>query len=65
MKLICKKRPLIKINMDGIPIGRKINLTAYDSYQKVSSAVEELFRGFLEGTNYITRPQKKKSNHFE
>jgi auxin-responsive protein IAA len=61
VKLICKKRPLVKINMDGIPIGRKINLTAYDSYQKLSSAVEELFRGFIEGTNYITRPQKKKN----
>ncbi|XP_006654667.1 auxin-responsive protein IAA18-like isoform X1 [Oryza brachyantha] len=47
-KLICKKRPLVKINMDGIPIGRKVDLALYDSYQKLSSAVEELFRGFLE-----------------
>lgn len=47
-KLICKTRPLIKINMDGIPIGRKVNLIAYNSYQKLSSAVEELFSGFLE-----------------
>ena len=34
--------------MDGIPIGRKVDLQIYDSYQKLSSAVEELFRGFLE-----------------
>ncbi|KAF0927299.1 hypothetical protein E2562_031501 [Oryza meyeriana var. granulata] len=47
-KLICKKRLLVKINMDGIPIGRKVDLAVYDSYQKLSSAVEELFRGFLE-----------------
>ncbi|BAF18000.1 auxin-responsive protein IAA18 isoform X2 [Oryza sativa Japonica Group] len=47
-KPICKKRPLVKINMDGIPIGRKVDLQIYDSYQKLSSAVEELFRGFLE-----------------
>uniref|UniRef100_A0A0D3G9Y6 Auxin-responsive protein n=1 Tax=Oryza barthii TaxID=65489 RepID=A0A0D3G9Y6_9ORYZ len=47
-KPICKKRPLVKINMDGIPIGRKVDLEIYDSYQKLSSAVEELFRGFLE-----------------
>ncbi|KAL5203444.1 hypothetical protein ABZP36_014396 [Zizania latifolia] len=47
-KLICKMRPLVKINMDGIPIGRKVDLAVYDSYQKLSSAVEELFRGFLE-----------------
>lgn len=48
VKLICKKRPLVKINMDGIPIGRKVNLAAYDSYQRLAFAVEELFRGFLE-----------------
>uniref|UniRef100_A0A0D9WIU3 Auxin-responsive protein n=1 Tax=Leersia perrieri TaxID=77586 RepID=A0A0D9WIU3_9ORYZ len=47
-KLICTKRPLVKINMDGIPIGRKVDFAVYDSYQKLSSAVEELFRGFLE-----------------
>ncbi|OEL24495.1 Auxin-responsive protein IAA18 [Dichanthelium oligosanthes] len=47
-KLICKRSPLVKINMDGIPIGRKIDLAAYDNYQKLSSAVEELFSGFLE-----------------
>ncbi|XP_062181328.1 auxin-responsive protein IAA18-like [Phragmites australis] len=48
MTLTCKRSPLVKIKMDGIPIGRKIDLAAYDSYQKLSSAVEELFRGFLE-----------------
>ncbi|TVU20535.1 hypothetical protein EJB05_36748 [Eragrostis curvula] len=47
-KLDCKRSPLVKINMDGIPIGRKINLAAYDSFHKLSSAIEDLFRGFLE-----------------
>ncbi|CAN6341336.1 unnamed protein product [Urochloa humidicola] len=47
-KPACKKSPLVKINMDGIPIGRKIDIAAYDNYQKLSSAVEELFSGFLE-----------------
>ncbi|KAK8457384.1 hypothetical protein SEVIR_3G177800v4 [Setaria viridis] len=47
-KLTCKRSPLVKINMDGNPIGRKIDLAAYDNYQKLSSAVEELFSGFLE-----------------
>ncbi|CAN6350424.1 unnamed protein product [Urochloa humidicola] len=47
-KPTCKKSPLVKINMDGIPIGRKIDIAAYDNYQKLSSAVEELFSGFLE-----------------
>ena len=39
----------VKINMDGVPIGRKIDLNAYDSYEKLSSGVDELFRGLLAG----------------
>ncbi|XVF86711.1 hypothetical protein PTKIN_Ptkin18bG0063800 [Pterospermum kingtungense] len=37
----------VKINMDGVPIGRKVDLKAYDSYDKLSTAVDELFRGLL------------------
>lgn len=37
----------VKINMDGVAIGRKIDLKAYDNYQRLSSAVDELFRGLL------------------
>ncbi|KAG5104172.1 hypothetical protein AAZX31_15G019700 [Glycine max] len=37
----------VKINMDGVPIGRKVDLNAYDSYENLSSAVDELFRGLL------------------
>ncbi|XP_009606564.1 auxin-responsive protein IAA26-like [Nicotiana tomentosiformis] len=44
---ICQKGLFVKINMDGIPIGRKVDLKAYDSYDKLSSAVDELFRGLL------------------
>lgn len=43
----CAKTMFVKINMDGIPIGRKVNLKAYDSYEKLSHAVDELFRGLL------------------
>ena len=49
-ELTCIKNPLVKINMDGIPIGRKVNLAAYDSYERLSLAVKDLFQGFLEGT---------------
>lgn len=42
-----KKGLFVKINMDGVPIGRKVDLNAYDSYEKLSSAVDELFRGLL------------------
>ncbi|KDP34174.1 hypothetical protein JCGZ_07745 [Jatropha curcas] len=43
----CKNDLFVKINMEGVPIGRKINLNAYDSYQKLSVAIDELFRGLL------------------
>jgi auxin-responsive protein IAA len=33
--------------MDGVPIGRKVDLSSYDSYKKLSTAVDELFRGLL------------------
>ncbi|KAI3822033.1 hypothetical protein L1987_09614 [Smallanthus sonchifolius] len=37
----------VKINMDGVAIGRKVDLKAYDTYEKLSSAVDELFGGLL------------------
>ncbi|XP_062155376.1 auxin-responsive protein IAA26-like [Alnus glutinosa] len=43
----CGKGLFVKINMDGVPIGRKVDLKAYDTYEKLSSAVDELFRGLL------------------
>ncbi|KAG6415802.1 hypothetical protein SASPL_123220 [Salvia splendens] len=43
----CAKTMFVKINMDGIPIGRKVDLIAYDSYEKLSFAVDELFGGLL------------------
>ncbi|GAB2293468.1 hypothetical protein Dimus_027668 [Dionaea muscipula] len=42
-----RKGMFVKINMDGIPIGRKIDLHAYDTYDKLSIAVAKLFRGLL------------------
>jgi auxin-responsive protein IAA len=44
----------VKINMDGVPIGRKVDINAYDSYEKLSSAVDDLFRGLLEGNIRMT-----------
>ncbi|CAA6666059.1 unnamed protein product [Spirodela intermedia] len=40
-------KSLVKINMDGMPIGRKIDLKAHSSYDELSSAVNELFRGLI------------------
>lgn len=40
----------VKIKMDGVPIGRKVDLKSYSDYDNLSSAVDELFRGLLAGT---------------
>ncbi|CAL0332408.1 unnamed protein product [Lupinus luteus] len=37
----------VKINMDGVPIGRKVDLNACNSYENLSSSVDELFRDLL------------------
>ncbi|KAK4773444.1 hypothetical protein SAY87_028463 [Trapa incisa] len=41
------KSLFVKINMDGVPIGRKVDLKACDSYEKLASSVDQLFRGLL------------------
>ncbi|KAK9054724.1 hypothetical protein SSX86_025803 [Deinandra increscens subsp. villosa] len=47
----CQKGFFVKINMMGVPIGRKVDLNAYDSYEKLSIAVDQLFRGLLAAQN--------------
>ncbi|KAF5726183.1 auxin-responsive protein IAA26-like [Tripterygium wilfordii] len=42
-----KQHLFVKINMEGVPIGRKVDLKAYDSYEKLSVAIDKLFRGLL------------------
>ncbi|GMI81417.1 hypothetical protein HRI_001811000 [Hibiscus trionum] len=42
-----KTQLFVKINMEGIPIGRKVNLSAYNSYEELSLAIDELFSGLL------------------
>ncbi|KAJ1282210.1 hypothetical protein BS78_03G034000 [Paspalum vaginatum] len=37
----------VKINMDGVPIGRKVDLRAYSGYAELSAAVGRLFRGLV------------------
>jgi len=45
-----KKGLFVKINMDGVPIGRKVDLRAHAGYDTLSAAVDHLFRGLLAGT---------------
>uniref|UniRef100_A0ACD5VV76 Uncharacterized protein n=1 Tax=Avena sativa TaxID=4498 RepID=A0ACD5VV76_AVESA len=57
--LNCKKStPLVKINMDGIPIGRKVDLAACDSYERLSVAVKGLFHGFIEAQREASNAER-------
>ncbi|KFK35815.1 hypothetical protein AALP_AA4G041200 [Arabis alpina] len=37
----------VKINMYGVPIGRKVDLNAHTSYEELAFTVDKLFRGLL------------------
>ncbi|KAJ0250393.1 AUX/IAA domain-containing protein [Hirschfeldia incana] len=37
----------VKINMYGVPIGRKVDLSSHNSYDQLSFTVDKLFRGLL------------------
>ena len=41
----------VKVNMDGVPIGRKVDLSAYSSYENLAQALEDMFN---ERTTVIT-----------
>lgn len=58
-----KKGMFVKINMDGVPIGRKVDLKSIESYEKLSSAVDELFRGLLVGNKSIARHLDQSYNY--
>jgi hypothetical protein len=34
----------VKVNMDGITVGRKVDLNAYTSYETLMQALEEMFQ---------------------
>lgn len=34
----------VKVNMDGVPIGRKVDLNAHVSYETLAQALEDMFR---------------------
>ena len=33
----------VKVNMDGIPIGRKVDLSAHSSYETLAQTLEDMF----------------------
>ncbi|KAK4791214.1 hypothetical protein SAY86_031627 [Trapa natans] len=52
----------VKINMEGVPIGRKVDLKACDSYEKLAFSVDQLFRGLLAAQRDITGIETKQDN---
>ncbi|AEE75827.1 phytochrome-associated protein 1 [Arabidopsis thaliana] len=52
-----KEGMFVKINMDGVPIGRKVDLNAYNSYEQLSFVVDKLFRGLLAAQRDISDGQ--------
>lgn len=35
--------PFVKVNMDGIPIGRKVNLSAHNCYETLAQTLDDMF----------------------
>ncbi|KAL3691258.1 hypothetical protein R1sor_004909 [Riccia sorocarpa] len=64
--------PFVKVNMDGYPVGRKVDLRIHNSYEKLSQALDEMFRPQFEtflsgqsGPNRITLPSDLKRNFLQ
>ncbi|MBA0704499.1 hypothetical protein Golax_016753 [Gossypium laxum] len=38
-----RKSLFVKVNMDGIPIGRKVDMNAHESYEKLAKTLEDMF----------------------
>lgn len=43
----------VKIYMDGVPFGRKVDLRSNNSYDKLYLTLEEMFQQFINGMYYI------------
>lgn len=43
----------VKVSMDGAPYLRKVDLTMYNSYKDLSSALEKMFRCFKAGNSWF------------
>eukprot|EP00249_Psilotum_nudum_P003884 c17383_g1_i2 orf=1185-3524(+) len=41
----------VKVTMDGVPIGRKVDLKSYNCYAKLKLALQDMFQRFLNGHN--------------
>ncbi|XVF28517.1 hypothetical protein REPUB_Repub15cG0036400 [Reevesia pubescens] len=52
----------VKVNMDGIPIGRKVDLNAHSSYESLAQALEDMFlrspNSVSADKEQVTKPSK-------
>ncbi|KAF3446724.1 hypothetical protein FNV43_RR11904 [Rhamnella rubrinervis] len=53
----------VKINMEGVPIGRKVDLKAYDSYHNLSYAIDQLFRDLVSNQQALNHQYCSHSNY--
>lgn len=56
----------VKVNMDGITVGRKVDLNAYTSYETLLLALEEMFQpsSSAQGTPYASVGRDSDLKHF-
>ncbi|XP_058207780.1 auxin-responsive protein IAA13 isoform X2 [Rhododendron vialii] len=52
-----RNSPFVKVNMDGFPIGRKVDLNAHSCYETLAQALEHMFCGPTT-TGGLRRPSK-------
>ncbi|KAK7277477.1 hypothetical protein RJT34_22490 [Clitoria ternatea] len=50
----------VKVNMDGIPIGRKVDLSSHSSYETLAQTLEDMFN---ESTTVITCKGSNREDH--
>lgn len=54
----------VKIYMDGVPFGRKVDLKTNNSYEKLYPALEEMFQQFINGQHSSSRSSSSTESHF-
>lgn len=45
---------LVKIYMDGVPFGRKVDLKTNNSYEKLYYTLEDMFQHYINGMHYTS-----------
>uniref|UniRef100_A0A7N0T886 Auxin-responsive protein n=1 Tax=Kalanchoe fedtschenkoi TaxID=63787 RepID=A0A7N0T886_KALFE len=53
--------PFVKVNMDGYPIGRKVDLTCYNSYEGLAQTLEDMFVNSRQSTSISIGSDREKS----